>query len=355
MRADACTIPTDSPEGDGTFDWDSTTIIIVRAEAGGKTGTGYSYADKAAAALVNGALAPCLGDADIFDIPRCLRLMQRAVRNSGLSGIAACAIAAIDTALWDLKARLLGVSLAALFGGAAPAVPVYGSGGFTTYDPGRIGEQIAGWRACGISMAKIKIGARPETDDDRVKAARAALGDTGALFVDANGAYSVKQALRLAGQLNEYGVSWFEEPVSSDDLAGLRLLRRRAPAGMEIAAGEYGFTLFEHRRMLEAEAVDVLQIDATRCQGYSGFMAAAALARAANLPVSSHCAPALHLPVCAAQPHMRHMEYFHDHVRIEKMLFDGIPEIRDGCLAPDLARPGNGLEFRAQDAGRYTA
>jgi L-alanine-DL-glutamate epimerase-like enolase superfamily enzyme len=175
------------------------------------------------------------------------------------------------------------------------------------------------------------------------------------LFVDANGAYSRKQALEQAQAFAESGVSWFEEPVPSDDLAGLRLLRDHAPAGMEITAGEYGYDLVYFRRMLEAGAVDVLQADATRCAGITGFARAAALCEAFGLPLSSHCAPSIHLHPCCAVAPVRHLEYFHDHVRIEGMLFDGVQSPVQGMLYPDLSRPGLGLELKRTDAERYAS
>jgi len=164
----------------------------------------------------------------------------------------------------DLKARLLDLPLITLLGAVRANVPVYGSGGFTSYSMAQLQEQLGGWVADGISRVKMKIGRQPASDLDRVRAAREAIGPGAELFVDANGAYTRKQALATACAFTEFDVSWFEEPVSSDDLDGLRLLRDRAPAGMEIAAGEYGYDLFYFRRMLEAGAVDVLQADATR-------------------------------------------------------------------------------------------
>jgi L-alanine-DL-glutamate epimerase-like enolase superfamily enzyme len=355
VTAGAYTIPTDRPEGDGTLAWDSTTIVIARVAAAGVTGLGYTYASRAAAALIGDLLAGVIHGLDAFDIPARWNAMRAAARNLGVTGQVSAAIAAVDTALWDLKARLLGVPLAALMGAAAASVKVYGSGGFTTYDAGEIEAQIGGWREAGITMAKIKIGAHPDDDPRRVAAARNAVGGSGHLFVDVNGAYGVKQALEFAACFREYGVEWFEEPVTSDNLAGLRQIRDSAPAGMEIAAGEYAWNLFDIHRMLDAKAVDVLQIDATRCLGYSGFIRAAAVAGAHNIPVSSHCAPALHLPVCCHAPHLRHMEYFHDHVRIENMLFDGTPAVRDGRLTPDHSRAGHGLILKERDAERYAA
>jgi L-alanine-DL-glutamate epimerase-like enolase superfamily enzyme len=263
------------------------------------------------------------------------------------------AIAAVDTALWDLKAKLLEIPLAALLGPARTAIPVYGSGGFTSYTTERLQQQLGGWADSGMRYVKMKVGREPERDLERVDAARTAIGESTQLFVDANGAYTRKQALALAQGYAEIGVTWFEEPVSSDDLAGLRLLRDHGPPGMAITAGEYGYDLPYFRRMLQAQAVDVLQADATRCAGITGFLGAAALCEAFGIPLSSHCAPALHLPLCCAARPAIHLEYFHDHARLERLLFDGAAEPDQGLLAPDLSRPGLGLEFKEQDALCY--
>jgi L-alanine-DL-glutamate epimerase-like enolase superfamily enzyme len=261
----------------------------------------------------------------------------------------------VDVALWDLKAKLLNVPLAKLFGAERNEVPIYGSGGFTSYQVSRLCEQLAGWtERDGCRWVKMKVGTEPTDDLARVRAARNAVGNAG-LYVDANGAYNRKQALKFANEFAELGVSWFEEPVSSDDLEGLRLMRDRAPAGMEIAAGEYGYDSFYFRRMLEAGAVDVLQADATRCGGYTGFFKAAALADAWALPLSAHTAPALHLPACCAAPRLRNLEWFHDHAGIERMVFEGAPQPRQGAIRPDLTQPGHGLSFKQKDAERLAA
>lgn len=355
VSAQAFRFSTDAPEADGTAEWDATTLVLVEIEAGGSLGLGYTYADEAAAGVINRVLAKVIRGEDASAIPHLWTAMVGAVRNIGWRGIAACAISAVDVALWDLKARLLNVPLARLFGMERERVPIYGSGGFTNYSNDRLREQLQRWAAHdGCRFVKMKIGSEPERDISRVKAGRDAIGDA-TLFVDANGAYSRKQALFFAQRLDELGVAWFEEPVSSDDLDGLRLLRDRAPAGMDIAAGEYGYEPFYFRRMLEAGAVDVLQADATRCCGYTGFLRAAALADANTIPLSSHCAPALHLPVCCAAPRLRHMEWFHDHARIESMVFDGAPIPENGMIAPALDRPGHGLVFKKRDAERLAA
>jgi L-alanine-DL-glutamate epimerase-like enolase superfamily enzyme len=352
--AHAYSIPTDVPEADGTFEWRQTTMVVVEIDGGGTRGLGYTYTDGSAAALIRGPLAESIRGRSVMDVPASWIAMIRAVRNMGRPGIAASAIAAVDAALWDLKARLLNVPLAALLGAARPGVDLYGSGGFTSYSIDALRDQLAGWVGAGISRVKMKIGRDIDADVARVQAARDAIGESTELFVDANGAYDGKQALAVAEQIAPFHVSWFEEPVSSDDLEGLRLMRDRAPAPMEIAAGEYGYDLPYFRRMLEAGAVDVLQADATRCAGITGFLQVGALCDAFGVPLSAHTAPSLHLAPCCALGRVRHIEYFHDHVRIEQMLFDGAQRPRgDGCLYPDLSRPGLGLDLKRADASRF--
>lgn len=346
-------IPTDAPESDGTLSWDSTTLVVVEIEAGGRTGLGYTYAHKVAGRYVEDKLAGVVEGREALDIPAAHAAMLHAVRNDGRPGLAACALSAVDTALWDLKGKLLELPLAALLGRVRVRMPLYGSGGFTSYDDARLAEQLGGWAEDGLRWVKMKVGRDPDTDPGRVETARRAIGPECGLFVDANGAYTRKEALVLAERFAEEGVSWFEEPVSSDDLAGLRLMRDRCPPGMDVSAGEYAYDPWYVRRMLEAQAVDVIQADATRCGGITGFLEAAVLAKAFQLPISSHCAPALHLAPCLAAPAAAHMEWFHDHVRIEHMLFDGAPVASQGTAAPDLSAPGLGLAFRRQDAARY--
>jgi L-alanine-DL-glutamate epimerase-like enolase superfamily enzyme len=201
----------------------------------------------------------------------------------------------------------------------------------------------------------MKIGRDSNGDVDRVAAARDAIGPDVQLFVDANGAYTRKQALALAEAFAERGVQWFEEPVTSNDLDGLRLLRDRGPAGMDIAAGEYGYDLSYFQRILDAGAVDCLQADVTRCGGITAFLRVGALCEARALDLSAHCAPAASLPACVAVGRVRHIEWFHDHVRIERLLFDGAPESANGALEPDLTRPGLGIELKRADAERFAA
>jgi L-alanine-DL-glutamate epimerase-like enolase superfamily enzyme len=349
----AFTVPTEAPESDGTLEWHSTTLVLVEISAAGERGLGFTYANKATAKVIEDHLIPALLGSDVWSIEACWQRGWHVVRNLGSAGVCAMAISAVDIALWDLKARILQVPLVVLLGAARDRVPVYGSGGFTSYSLGELREQLSGWVDAGIAAVKMKVGRDPEADAERVRSAREAIGDNTGLFVDANGAYSRQTARLLAGTFEAAGVSWFEEPVPSDDLEGLCWLRTVCPAGMEIAAGEYGYTNRYFQRMCEADAVDVLQADATRCGGITGFLRAAALADAFGLPLSSHCAPSVHAHVGCAAPRVRHLEYFHDHVRIERMFFDGALTPIKGCLTPDLARPGAGLELKESDVARY--
>jgi L-alanine-DL-glutamate epimerase-like enolase superfamily enzyme len=349
----AYTIPTDEPESDGTLEWDSTTIVVVEARAGGRVGLGYTYCDAAAAEVVRGSLANVVEGADLDVRARWLELGAR-MRNAGRPGIAFCAISAVDQALWDLKARLLDVALVDLLDAAHTDVPIYGSGGFCSYSLERLQQQLGGWAAEGIPRVKMKVGRDPVGDPSRLAAAREAVGDEVELYVDANGAFSRKEALAWAERYAlEWGVTWFEEPVSSADFEGLRLLRDHGPAGLEIVAGEYAYVAADFRNLVGV--VDCLQADVTRCGGITGVLQAAGLGNAFGLEISGHCAPQASVHALCAVTNVRNLEYFHDHVRIERLLFDGVAEPIGGILRPDRTRPGNGLELKRADAERFLA
>lgn len=355
VEVGAYTLPTDGLESDGTLEWSSTTMVVVHAYAGKQHGLGYTYGDLATAQLIHHKLAGIVVGREALDVGGAWAAMRHAIRNLGRPGIVSMAIAAVDGALWDLKAKILELPLAKLLGMVRPGVEIYGSGGFTSYSITQLQRQLAGWAGQGIRAVKMKIGRDPERDLERVRAARSAIGERAALYVDANGAYTRKQALVMAERFADMNVTWFEEPVTSDDLAGLRLLRDRAPAGMDIAAGEYGYDLPYFERMLAAEAVDVQQADGSRCAGITEFLRVGALCAARNMPMSAHTAPSLHLAPCCSLDRLRNIEYFFDHVRFEQTIFDGVAIPRLGTLYPDLSRPGMGLELKAKAASRLAA
>ena len=350
------TVPTDAPEGDGTLTWDSTTMVLVAVRSGEVTGLGWTYGPPACKDVITGQLTAVVEGRDAMDVGGCTDAMVKAVRNAGRAGIAGYAVSAVDTALWDLKARLLDLPLHRLLGAVRAEVPVYGSGGFTTYDESRLARQLGFWAVeQRIPRVKIKIGeswgSAVDRDLRRMAQARSVIGDATELFVDANGGYTRKQAIRVMSAAADLDVRWFEEPVSSDDLDGVVEIRTRVSA--DVTAGEYGQDLSYFRRMCAAGAVDCLQADVTRCGGLTEWLRVAAVAASFGLELSGHCAPHLHVQAALATPNLRHLEWFHDHVRIEEMFFDGTLDPTGGSLRPLADAPGNGLSLRRADAERY--
>ncbi len=354
IEVSAYTVPTDSPESDGTLRWDSTTMVLVEAAGGGERGIGYTYGDVSVGKFVESKLAEAVRGEDAMSPPAAWSAMQGAIRNAGRQGVGAMAVSAVDIALWDLKARLLGVPLADALPRFHDAVPIYGSGGFTSYTLDRLREQLGGWVSEGIPRVKMKVGREPERDPERVGAVREAIGEETELMVDANGAYTRKQALYWAQAFAEDGITYLEEPVSSEDREGLRLLRDRGPGGLAIAAGEYEWTLHELNDL--SGCVDILQADVTRCAGITNLLRVDGICKGRQIPFSAHCAPAISAHACCAVESLIHLEYFHDHVRVESMLFDGVLQPEEGgLLRPDASRPGLGLELKRSDAGQYAA
>jgi len=347
------TVPTPEPEADGTLSWDATTAVLVTLQAGGRTGLGWTYSSAAAATVVDDKLADAVRGCAASDIAAGWQAMHRACRNLGTRGLVMQAISAVDVAWWDLKAKLLELPLSGLLGACRTDVPIYGSGGFTTLSEAQLAEQVQWWQSVGCTAMKIKIGqdwgGSVDRDLARVRALARLAGDQTEPMVDANGGYTIGQARRVGRQLDELGVGWFEEPVSSDDLAGLAELR--SVLRCDVAAGEYAADVYEISALLPV--VDCLQLDVTRCGGYTGWLRGAALAQARNRQVSAQCAPSLHAPVAAAVPNLRHVEWFADHARLEPLLFEGIPAVRDGALHVHQDRSGHGMSLNVAAAERW--
>ncbi|WP_296606635.1 enolase C-terminal domain-like protein [Nocardioides sp.] len=352
LEAHAYRIPTDVPEADGTLSWSSSTLVVVEAHARGHVGTGWTWAPAAAVQVVEELLRPVVLDASALAPAGLQEAMVVAVRNAGRPGLVGMAISAVDIALWDLGARLLEVSLAQWWDLEPRAVPVYGSGGFTTYDDERLLCQVEGWKLAGVGAVKIKIGessgAEEQRDLHRTALVLDAVGPGTEVFVDANGGYGRAQAARVGHALEDLGATWFEEPVSSDDLEGLDRLHQELT--LDVTAGEYGYDLPYFERL--APVVDCIQLDVTRCGGYTEWLRICRHLASRGRDVSAHCAPYLTAPVATVTPNLRHLEWFHDHVRIARELVDGYTEPVGGALQP-TDRPGHGLSFRADRAERY--
>jgi L-alanine-DL-glutamate epimerase-like enolase superfamily enzyme len=356
IEVGAYTVPTDAPEADGTLAWGSTTMVLVEIHGGEVCGTGWTYGPPACAQVIIDQLADVVLGRDALDVGAAFDGMVKAVRNAGRPGAVGYAISAVDIALWDLKARLLGLPLHRLLGAVRDEAPVYGSGGFTSYHEDQLRKQLAGWvYEQHIPRVKIKIGESWGTDVgrdlERMAQARDVVGAEVELFVDANGGYDSKQAIRVIRAAAELDIRWFEEPVSSDDVEGLREVR--VAVAPDVAAGEYGYDLTYFRRLCAAGAVDCLQADVSRCGGITEWLRVAAIAAAHHLEISGHCAPHLHAHAAMATPNLRHLEWFHDHVRIEHMFFDGALEPQGGTVCPHPTAPGHGLRLRREVASRY--
>jgi L-alanine-DL-glutamate epimerase-like enolase superfamily enzyme len=347
VAVDCFRFPTPAPESDGTLTWDATTAVTVELAADGVAGLGWTYSSPAAVAVVETHLRPLLMGHRCADIAALWASMRAECRNIGTKGLVMQAISAVDIALWDLEARMLGTSLAGLFGRVRDRVPVYGSGGFTSADDQELSDDIAHWRAAGCESMKIKIGrdngGSIQWDLNRIALFHELAGGGVQLMVDANGAYTVGQAMRVGAELDRHGVCWFEEPVTSDDEAGLATVR--SDLRCDVTAGEYVSDIADATRLVRA--VDCLQLDVTRCGGYTGFLRSAAVARAHEVPVSAHCAPALHAPVAAAIPVLRHIEWFKDHECLEPLLVDGVPVVKDGTIDVPIDCEGHGMSLAA--------
>lgn len=353
LTVSAYKVPTDFPESDGTMEWKATTLVLVEIKAMGKTGLGYTYADEAVALFITKKLSPVVIGQNPFATSKIAGDMSVAIRNEGHCGIAYMALSAIDIALWDLKAKILDLPLCELIGRVRDEALVYGSGGFTSYSDEQLEKQLGGWADHGFTAVKMKIGRNPQKDIGRIRTARNSIGEKIKLFIDANGAFAARPSLEFAEKVKKYDIAWFEEPVSSDDLDGLRFVREHAAPSVKIAAGEYGYTTGYFLTMLQKGAVDVLQADATRCGGVTGFLKAGHLSESFHIPFSFHCAPAVHLHASVCLSGFYIGEYFHDHVRIENLFFDGAAQPVKGHLKPDLSRPGLGLIFKHKDAKQH--
>lgn len=342
-------LPLPEPESDATLQWDRTTGVVVTLHAGGESGVGWTYSSSAAASVVTAELERVVVGRPVLDVGAGWEAMHRHCRNIGTAGLVMQAMSAVDIAWWDLKGHLMGRSLADLVGAQRDAIRIYGSGGFTSLTDAQLASQIEHWHELGCTAMKIKIGqswgACIERDLQRTRLLARLAGDGVELMVDANGGYTRGQARRAGNALDDLGVGWFEEPVSSDDTAGLGVLAQTLSC--DVAAGEYAADLVQVTQLLPV--VDCLQLDVTRCGGYTGWLRGAAAAQAAKLDVSGHCAPALHAAVAVAIPNFRHLEYFADHERFEHTFVEGLPEVRDGALHIDRGRPGHGMSVKLPD------
>ncbi|MBL8670805.1 MAG: mandelate racemase/muconate lactonizing enzyme family protein [Alphaproteobacteria bacterium] len=294
----------------GTITHFEVVTVRVRDQAGAE-GVGWTYTvgagGGAVADLIGRHCAPLLLGQDADRIEALWQRLWWGLHYGGRGGQTSMAVSAIDIALWDLKARRLGVPLWRLLGGHDPQVPAYAGGIDLDFPLDRLLEQTEANLAKGFRAIKMKVG-RPRLADDlaRVKALRARLGPDMPLMVDANMRWTADQAIRAARAFRDHDVFWLEEPVIPDDVAGhARVLR---DGGLPVAAGENLHTLWEFQQLIAAGGVSFPEPDATNCGGVTVWMKVAHLAEAANLPVTSHGAHELHVHLLAAVPNRSYLE-----------------------------------------------
>jgi L-alanine-DL-glutamate epimerase-like enolase superfamily enzyme len=316
------------------------------ATAAGHHGIGFGYAKRAGgpAQFAHAVeVAPDLVGEDPNDIGRLWTKLVWAGASVGRSGVATQAIAAIDVALWDLKARRAGLPLAKLLGAHRDSVRCYDtSGGFLHEPIEQVLDNATGSLARGIGGVKVKVGhPSPGVDLARVRALREHVGDGVPLMVDANQQWDRPTAQRMGRALEEFGLVWIEEPLDAYDVEGHA--RLAASLDTAVATGEMLTSVAEHDELIRRGAADVIQPDAPRIGGITPFLRLATLAEHHNLQLAPHFAMEIHLHLAAAYPHEPWVEHF-DWLR---PLFEESLEIRDGrMLLPD--RPGLGITLTEQ-------
>lgn len=320
-------------------------VIAAVTTADGLEGIGFSYSKRAGGpALFAHAkqLAPLLIGEDALDTGRIWQKLLWAAASIGRQGVAVQSIAAFDIALHDRKAKLAGLSVAKLIGSHRDSVRCYDTTvGFLSSEIGAVIAASERSLARGMGGIKLKVGGEPREDVARVRALRKALGDDVAIMVDANQAWDRAQAKRVGRRLEEFDLTWIEEPVDAHDVAGHAALR--AALDTPIATGEMLSSATDLRRLLDADAVDILQPDAVRIGGITPYRRISQLADELNVTVAPHFATQLHVHLAACQPREGWVEWF-DWL---DPLFEERLDLRDGRVVVPT-RTGLGLTLAAR-------
>ncbi len=306
-------------------------------------------------AVIEKGLKEALINEDPFDIEYLWNRMFWLVRGYGRKGVAFCAISAVDIALWDLKAKALGLPLYKLLGPYTNSVPIYGSGGWTNLSEKELVEEQLSYVERGIPRIKMKVGKdfgnAEEEDIRRLAVVRKAVGDDVEIYIDANNGYYAKQAIRMAQQFEEYDVKWFEEPVLADDIDGLAMVSKSI--NIPVATGEHEYTKFGFKELISRGGADIVQPDVGRIGGVTEWMKVAHLAHSYNLPVAPHAAQLVHLHLACATPNLKVVEYLGILEVGDKFFYTDFPEPENGMWSPYPDRPGLGLELNTEVVKKY--
>jgi L-alanine-DL-glutamate epimerase-like enolase superfamily enzyme len=307
-------------------------------------------------AVIHEALKPLLLGQDALAHEKLWEEMFWRVRGFGRKGVAFSAISSIDIALWDLKAKFFGVPLFMLLGPFTATVPIYGSGGWTSFTEDELVREQVGYVERGIPRIKMKVakdfGRAEEEDLRRLAAVRKAVGDDVEIYVDANNGFYAKQAIGFARRMADYDVRWFEEPVLADDIAGLAAIARAID--IPVATGEHEYTKYGFKALLEAGGADIVQPDVGRVGGVTEWMKVAHLAHAYNLPVAPHAVQLVHLHLACCTPNLKVVEYLGVSEETDRIFYTEFPEPKNGMWSPYPDRPGLGLELDPRAVERYS-
>ncbi|TPW27885.1 mandelate racemase/muconate lactonizing enzyme family protein [Martelella alba] len=323
-------------------------FLIVRVTTDqGLEGLGVTYHEvggEATAELIRRSMAPRLIGRDPFDTEVIWSEFFHYLRGVGRKGLTYCALSAIDIALWDLKGKIVDLPIYRLIGGGRTKVPVYASGGWTSYSDDELLEEVTGMVGRGFRAVKFKVGSdggtNPRRDAERVRKVREAVGPDIALMVDANNAFDAATAVQLANRIRDYDITLFEEPVFADDMPGLQRFKRGTD--IPLATGEHEYLKFGVRDLLLHQAADIIQVDGTRAGGYTEMIKCAALTQAWNVRFAPHAMENIHLQLAAAIPNTLFLERLLMFEDLTANVFDNAPVPIDGFMhVPDL--PGLGL------------
>lgn len=326
------------------------TPIVRITDADGAVGTGYSYTigtgGPSVMALLEHTLAPALIGRDAFEIEKLWRDLLFLTHATSVGAITSIALAAIDTALWDLKAQKLGLPLHTLLGGAQASIALYTTeGGWLHLDEQALVDDALRAKAEGFSGCKLKVGRPLHEDVSRIRAVREAVGPGFEIFTDANQSFTVDEAIRRARAYEPLDIGWIEEPLPADDISGH--VRLSSHTSIPVAIGESLYSPLHFREYLERHACSVVQVDVGRIGGITPWLKVAHMAECFNIAIAPHFLMELHVSLCASVPNARWVEYI---PQLDAITTQGMA-IRDGRAVPSDA-PGLGIAWDFEAIGR---
>jgi L-alanine-DL-glutamate epimerase-like enolase superfamily enzyme len=351
-KVDVHLVSSEVPAGiaDSTRKVETLGFAIVRVTTDqGLEGIGVTYHEvggEATRELIRRNMAPRLIGRDPLETEVLWQEFFHYLRGVGRKGLSFCALSAIDIALWDLKGKIAGLPVYRLLGGTRSRMPVYASGGWTSYDDDQLVAEMKSMVARGYAIIKMKVGfdggRKINRDVVRVRKVRDAVGPDIRILVDANNCFDAATAVQLANRIRECDITLFEEPVFADDIPGLARFRRGTD--IPLATGEHEYTKFGVRDLLLAEAADIVQVDGARVGGYTEMLKCAALTQAWNVGFAPHAMEHIHMSLVAAIPNALFLERLLMFEGVTERVFKNAPAPVDGHMTvPDV--PGIGLEL----------